>query len=135
MILDALRGLDGIEFELIERVSFKECAERRARCHLFVDQINPSIGGFGASTVEALSAGCAVLVDIRHIDPAVWAFYPRPPVLEVRSAPELRARVQFLVRDRHTVEDFRAQSHAWASTVASPAAVGAYWLKHLEGTR
>ena len=130
-ILSALSQIEGAAVDLIEGVSFKECAERRAKCRIFVDQMEPSIGGFGASTVEALAAGCAVLADIRHVVPAVDKFYPRPPIIDVRTEDDLRARLTELIGDPALLEQTQRASLVWAEEHAGAKAVAYYWTSHL----
>lgn len=125
-----------VEIDLIEGVSYPEALARRSRCHVFVDQLEPTIGGFGASSVEALAAGCAVLADVHNVHPSVGNFYPAPPIINVRHPGELARDLALLVRDRPELERRRRASHAWALNWATPEAVGSYWLSHLaEPTR
>lgn len=128
-VLDEFK--DRIDVDLIEGVPYEECVARRAQCHIFIDQMNPAIGGYGASAVEGLASGCAVLADIRHVITDVDRFYPRPPILDVHSKRELRDALTFLL-DPINLKDYRERSLRWAHEVASPKAVGAYWLKHLK---
>lgn len=128
-VLDRLRGR--IEYDLIEAVSYPAAVRRRAACHVFVDQLAPAVGGFGASAVEALAAGCAVLADVRHVCPEVDRFYERPPILDVRDADELYAELDRLVGDRAGLDRLRARSVEWARRWATAEAVGRYWISHL----
>jgi len=120
-----------VEIDVIEGVSYREALERRGRCHVFVDQLQPEIGGFGASSVEALAAGCAVLSDTHNVHPDVDHFYPRPPIINVADPGELGRHLALLVRDRHELERRRRVSLGWARNWATPEAVGTYWLSHL----
>jgi hypothetical protein len=125
-----------VEIDLIEGVSYAEALARRSRCHIFVDQLHPEIGGFGASSVEALAAGCAVLADVHNVHPRVSDFYPAPPIVNVRNPGQLGADLRVLLRDRAELERRRRASIEWARNWANPEAVGRYWLAHLaEPTR
>lgn len=120
-----------VEVDLIEGVRYDECQARRARCQMFVDQLQPDIGGFGASAVEALAAGCAVFADIRHVSERCWTFFPRPPIVDVRSAEDLERQLRRYMEDREALLDLRRQSFSWANEHAGPRAVSRYWLHHL----
>jgi hypothetical protein len=120
-----------VEIDVIEGVTYREALARRDRCHVFIDQLHPEIGGFGASSVEALAAGCAVLADVHNVHANVDHFYPRPPIIDVRHPGELARDLSLLVRDRAELERRRRASLAWAQNWATPEAVGTYWLSHL----
>jgi len=129
-VLEEFRGRANID--LIEGVSYAECVERRERAQVFVDQIKPDIGGFGASAVEAMASGCAVLADYHNIVPEVWKFIPRPPVVQVGNVNELRLELDRLVANRPALEELRRESLAWAHANTAVAPLAQYWLKHLE---
>lgn len=120
-----------VEVDVIEGVTYSEAVARRSRCHVFVDQLQPEVGGFGASSVEALAAGCAVLADVHNVHPNVSTFYPPPPIINVRHPGELAKDLQVLVRDRALLEQRRRAGYEWARNWATPEAVGSYWLSHL----
>jgi hypothetical protein len=131
-ILAALRDLD-IDLDVIEGVPFDECVRRRAPSHIFVDQAQAQIGGFGASSIEALAAGCVTISDMRHIHPRVWAeFIPKPPILDVRAVVEIRQAVQEFLADREVVAVHAAHAVAWTRAHSDPVPVANYWRKHLE---
>jgi hypothetical protein len=127
-ILAALRGTD---LDLIEGVSHAECLRRRAGSQIFIDQLVPSIGGFGKSSVEAMAQGCAVLSDMRHICDEVFVHYERPPILDVRSPEEMAHVVRMLLERPSYLSQTRRASLDWSVRVSSPKAVGAYWLRAL----
>lgn len=121
-----------VDVEVIEQLGFRQADERRRRAHIFVDQMNAEVGGFGASSVEALAGGCATLADVRNVSNEVDRFYPRPPILDVRTPAELRSALVALVANQEFLEETRRRSFEWAHQVASPLAVGRYWLEQLE---
>lgn len=133
-ILAALTGLDSgtdgrkVLLDLIENVSFAECAQRRALAHIFIDQLNPEVGGFGASSVEAMTAGCAVLASTNNIGPEVAKFYLPPPIIHVGNPDELRARLMELIDDPALLHTQQRASLDWAQRCASTEAIARYWL-------
>ena len=50
---------DLFEFKIIEGLSYEECSRVRAESDIFICQMNPAIGGFGYSAVEACASGMA----------------------------------------------------------------------------
>jgi len=124
-----LRGL--LEVDLIEGVSHAECLRRRARAHVFVDQLAPTIGGWGQSGIEAMAQGCAVLCDYHRVDSAVYATYPRPPILQVDDGDQLASAIRRLVSDREFLQASRLASVDWSRSNSSRDAVGRYWCRAL----
>lgn len=125
---DIVKALDGFNLDVIEKVSFDECQKRRAQSHIFVDQLKPDIGGFGASSVEAMAAGCVTLASIDNIVQRVDDFYPPPPIVPVNSPNEVRAVVEELVQDPAQLQRERQQALNWAKDVASQKAIARYWM-------
>ncbi len=130
-VLEALRG-PGVEIDLIENVPFETCLSRRARSHIFVDQLKPYVGAYAGAAVEAMAQGCAVVSDIRHVTEEVEAFYKRPPIVHVDDANDLFSTLTRLIDDRILLQEQRYLSVHWARTTGSPAEVAKYWLSHFE---
>ena len=118
--------------DIIEGVSYEECVKRRGRTAIFIDQINPAFAGFGASAVEAMAQGCAVLCNTANVIPEVWGFYPKPPIIEARTADELREHLRELLDDSLLLQKHRRASLAWINTVASPRPLADYWFGQLK---
>lgn len=121
-----------VDFDLIENVPYEECLRRRSRCHIFIDQMHPKIGGFGASSMEAMGQGCAVLADMRHVSPECWKFYQKPPILDVRDKKRLRETILYLASEKNHLEEIRSKSVAWIKAHTNPVAISSYFLSHLE---
>lgn len=58
-ILESLAD-EGITFEIIERVSWRECLERKSRAHLLIDQFDT---GIGCNATEAWMMGIPVIAN------------------------------------------------------------------------
>jgi hypothetical protein len=121
-----------VDVDLIEGLPFNLADQRRRLAHVCIDQMNEHVGGFGASAVEALAGGCVVLADVRHVHAAVHSFYRPPPIIDVRTPNELGGALQALVENREFLAAARTDAFRWALEVASPLAVGRYWLSQLE---
>jgi hypothetical protein len=105
--------------------------ELRSRCHVYVDQMVPEIGGFGVSAVEALAMGAVVVADIRHVDRGIDRFFRLPPISAARDAHELEEAVWLLCTQPSLLADLRRNAWEWARDVASYDAQGRYILQHL----
>jgi len=121
---------DQATVDLIEGVPFAACAARRENAQIFVDQLS-EIGGFGASAVEAMAAGCAVVANISNVVPEVFEFFPKPPIAHVRTAEEMGDVIAALLRDPELLHERQRASLAWAAECASPRAVSSYWVRNL----
>lgn len=123
-----------LDIDIIEGVSYRECRERRSKAAIFVDQLHPATGGFGASAVEAMAQGCAVLGDIRHValEP-VWdrVGLDHPPIIEVRSPDELEEEVDRLAHNDGELYWTRQASLEWARKNAAPEPFARYFLRML----
>lgn len=117
------------DLELIEGVSHEECVRRRRESIFFVDQLNAAVGGFGVSALEALASGAIVFADLRHVPAAEW----RPPIVDVRTADELRACLQEVQSPDYPLHRLRLESVTWAAKYTSPEAVAHYWQRVIEG--
>lgn len=141
LILRALSEVDRrfIEIDVIENLPFVAALERRARAHVFIDQLADEVGGFGASAIEALAQGCAVLADVRNVprrSDERWLAWgvERPPILYVRDASDLVTQIETFLREPTALYQQRCESLAWVHKYATPEAVGCYWIKQLKET-
>lgn len=134
-ILRACEGLAGIELDLIEGLSHAECMERRARAHVVIDQMQPKIGGFGTTSVEALAQGQIAIADMRHCGPVCWKHIDRPPIYDLRNENELANALRMLRDSPSLVARQRALGARWVASTGAPETVAGYWIDKLEGLR
>jgi glycosyltransferase involved in cell wall biosynthesis len=128
-VLDRLRG--EADIDLIENVPYAECARRRGQAQVFVDQMEVSIGAFGAAATEAMAAGCVALADVRNLVSEWDKFLPRAPVIDVRTPADLERALRGLLADRDRLQELRQKSLDWARENFSPEPLARYWLRHL----
>jgi hypothetical protein len=117
------------EVDVIENVSYAECDRRRSRCQIVVDHLVPT--GFGAAATEAMAQGCAVISNMSAIVPAVWGFFPRPPIIHVETPDDLRVRITELLDDPDLLRQTRQASLDWIRANAAPKPLAEWWWKHL----
>jgi hypothetical protein len=128
---EGLPGAPYTEFDLIEGVGFSECNARMRRCHVLVDQIEPSIGGFGAAAMEGLAAGLAVYGHIGNVSPLVERWLPLPPIIHVESPQQLVEGLRGMIQDHEALAAVRANGLAWAAQYLSPEFTYRYWWQSL----
>jgi hypothetical protein len=98
---------------------------------VFVDQMEASIGGMGAAATEAMASGCVALADVRNLVPECDKFFPRAPVIDVRTPAALERELRGLLADRDRLQALRQKSLDWARENFSSEPLARYWLRHL----
>lgn len=141
-IIQAIRNVEADDYykdvcklELIEGVSYQEALARRAKAHVFVDQLNPEVGGFGCSAIEAMAAGCVVIADVRNT-PADWEIWNSynvepPPIIHIESPDEIEENLYGFMENPGNLHACRAISLDWAREWAAPMQVGRYFVQKL----
>ena len=130
-VLKQVQADVAIEVDLIEDVPHAESLVRQSRCHIFIDQLKPEVGGFGRSSTEAMSQGCATLCSMNLIEKRCWDYFERPPIVEVTTPETLERELHVLAGDPELLQRTRENSVAWVGQNASYEAVGQYWLGQL----
>lgn len=117
-----------VEVDVIELVPHAECLERKARCHLFIDEL--VTGSYHLNTLEALALGsvCMTWLDART-SAAVQALTGRTdfPVLNVpleQALPVLLA----LCRDPALVRALGRQNREWMRAHWAPAQMAQHFV-------
>lgn len=119
------------EIDLIEGVSNDECLQRKARSHVFFDQIHP-VGGIGTSTAEAAAAGACVLSDYHNIP--LWVQEQtggRWPIVQVEDRETLVSALERLITDRELRERVACETYDWFLRLFSRESVAAFFDRAL----
>lgn len=121
----------GSNFDYVEitGVSAQEALEAKQNCDIYIDQVEPYIGGYGASTTEALSFGKAVVASINHVWDAredIAKHWPLPPVVMAHDEDELVQQLGLLLDPKNLLET-QQESLKWYENYGSPKAI-AQWL-------
>lgn len=123
----AREGLE-IEVDIIELVPHAECLQRKARCHLFIDELVS--GSYHLNTLEALAQGsvCLSFLDGRTLG-AVQALTGRDdfPALNVPLEHALPVLLS-LCRDPALVQALGQQNRAWMRQYWAPAAMARHFI-------
>lgn len=121
-----------LTLNLIEGVSYEECSRLRSKSDVFVGQLNPKIGGFGYSSVEAASEGLVPIASLknrrtrRRFD---WDRFdiPAPPVVHAGSPEELRQVLSDLCASPDLVRSLQDRALAWTSDGSANAQWAGEW--------
>lgn len=131
---DAIRRAMGrmpshVEYVEISGVSAQEALEAKRRCDIYIDQLIPDIGGYGASSVEALAQGKAVLASINHVlecRDEIEQHFALPPIINIESEEDLVVELRKLISPQTLLEKKR-ESWQWFQDTCSPESI-AIWL-------
>jgi hypothetical protein len=122
IIMDVLRR-NRIMHDLIMGADWRKCMQRKAKCHIFVDQIksegghwdNPADwkGGIGKSGLEAMLLKCYTISRGNFKDYDI----PKPPVVECTEKTFESVLLASLKIDREPIIN---QQYEWAKTYLDP---------------
>ena len=117
---------DKYNFDLITTVSWKECLIRKARCHIFVDQIdhydtdsfkftdkNYVWPALGKSGLEAMHLGCLVITHGKGYDTDI----PAPPVAWCNG--NFKEVLEYYIKNESERLKLAAEGQAWALKYSS----------------
>jgi hypothetical protein len=129
----ALKGLDGVTADIFREVPNAECLARKAKAHLYIDQVGPRGLGYGTNALEAWAMGLPVVASapmltreliVRQI--GYLPFCPCSDVLSLRRRiKQFRDNLRFRQRWAYRGQQYVRQWHA-------PAYVAGEYVKLLE---
>lgn len=123
------------EFRIIEGLSYEDCSRVRAESDIFICQMNPEIGGFGYSAVEACASGMAVISSRNNAPDSLWLRegLDAPPVIGADSIEQLTSTLVELIADRNKLRHHKKRSLQWVTSgSASLHKAGKYYVEHIE---
>ena len=126
---------DLFEFKIIEGLSYEECSRVRAESDIFICQMNPAIGGFGYSAVEACASGMAVISSRNNAPDSLWLRegLDAPPVIGADSMEQLTSTLVELITNREKLRHHKKRSLQWVTSgSASLHKAGKYYVEHIE---
>lgn len=98
-------------YDHISGVSTNWCLKRKAKSHIFIDQIENSIGGIGKNGMEAIALDCVTMSSWTSFQPN--DFYPLHPVLVVKNANQVRDYIVSLAKNEERYERLRTKTKEW----------------------
>ncbi len=102
-------------YDHIVGVPLAECLKRKARSHIFIDQINPYVGGIGKNGLEAISLGCVTMCSINNfsVDNSI---YKDHPIINVQSESDVARNVIRLIKDNELPRELKKVDE-WKKTI------------------
>lgn len=143
-----------VHSDIIQGLTWEENLRRKAKCHIFVDQLikdNPDVsqarwvgkssdnkptgnrkyyGGLGKSGLEAMALKCLTLTSGNEWDTS--PYFPPPPVVWV-SWRNLKDTLKNLIRDTQERKRITSEQFAWVNQYASLSFVGPHVTRHITG--
>lgn len=88
------------DFDMVVGIPYKKCLLRKAKAHIFIDQIRPDIGDVGKNGFEALALNCVVLCSVENFEKCdLGMFYPiNSPFINIADANTLSTTIVRLLR-------------------------------------
>jgi len=98
-------------YDHISGVKTHWCLTKKAKSHVFIDQIETSIGGIGKNGMEAIALDCVTMSSWTSFQPN--DFYPPHPVLVVRNANQVRNHLVSLAQNEKLYEKIKNRTSKW----------------------
>jgi len=107
------------DFKFIYGLPLYECLKKKAKAHIFIDQIFLDVGGLGKNGLEALSLGCVTMSSITNFDKYYTPskFYPPHPVIKIQNADDVYKNVVKLLKDRKKFKKMIAKTNKWKECI------------------
>lgn len=103
-VIDRLKQKFDFEYDHIVGVSFNECIIRKAKSHIFIDQINPNVGGIGKNGYEGLALNCITMASVNNFE--ILKEHERPPVINVNNENELELAIINLLTSKVKMKNY-----------------------------
>jgi len=105
-------ALERVEFvyDYISGVTTDQCLERKAKSHIFIDQIF-SLIGMGKNGMEGIALDCITMSSWTLFQPN--DFYPPHPVLEIQNAKQVQNHIVSLIKNEKKYERLLKKTKKW----------------------
>jgi len=119
------------DFDMVIGMTHKECLARKAKAHIFIDQIRPDIGDVGKNGFEALALDCVVLCSVENFEKqGLGKFYPtNSPFINIVDTNTLSATIVHLLGSKTEYEKALEISRYWKPFIGYKNTVD--YFKHL----
>jgi hypothetical protein len=124
-VIDKLKQKYDFDYDHIVGVPFNECLKRKSKSHIFIDQINPKVGGIGKNGYEALSLNCITLSSVNGFNDIPKKI--RPPVINVNDENELYNRLDLLLTNLKDINNRMNYISKWKETINYKNTVKKLW--------
>jgi len=94
------------DYDYIVGVLLQECLKRKAKSHIFIDQINPTVGGVGKNGLEAIALNCITLCSINNFEKSVGNdYYKKSPIMNVMNENDVAKTLVDLISNKSKLKD------------------------------
>lgn len=124
-VINRLKQKYDFDYDHIVGVPFNECLKRKSKSHIFIDQINPKVGGIGKNGYEALSLNCITLSSVNGFNDIPKKI--RPPVINVNDENELYNRLDLLLANLKDINNRMNYISKWKETINYKNTVKKLW--------
>lgn len=124
-VINKLKQKYDFDYDHIVGVPFNECLKRKSKSHIFIDQINPKVGGIGKNGYEALSLNCITLSSVNGFNDIPKKI--RPPVINVNDENELYNRLDLLLTNLKDINNRMNYISKWKETINYKNTVKKLW--------
>jgi hypothetical protein len=124
-VINKLKQKYDFDYDHIVGVPFNECLKRKSKSHIFIDQINPKVGGIGKNGYEALSLNCITLSSVNGFNDIPKKI--RPPVINVNDENELYNRLDLLLANLKDINNRMNYISKWKETINYKNTVKKLW--------
>lgn len=128
------------EYDYIVGVQLQECLKRKARSHIFIDQIYMPGGGVGKSSLEAIALNCVTLSSVHNLkenfqnDYYKGDYYKKPPVINIANENDVAKILIDLISNKNKLKAESIKVSEWKERINYKNTVR-YILKVLEGDK
>lgn len=100
------------DFDFVMKLPHQECLKRKAKAHIFIDQINLEVGGIGKSGLEAAALDCVTLCSINKFDKSFREYLPHP-IINVENSEQLAEQLVNLMRNPDKLSSMQKKTKEW----------------------
>ena len=113
------------DYDHITGVPLRRCLERKAKSHIFIDQVNTKIGGIGKNGFEGVALNCITLCSINRFNKYFKNFYyTNHPFINVRNEYEVARKLVELIGNKNKLLNELNKVSTWKTTINYENTVG-----------
>ena len=101
-----------INIKILKGILYYDALKIKARSHIFIDQIVPSVGGIGKSGLEAMIFGVPTICDINKSK--FYGYYSDCPVIHAGGKDELIKKILWLMQNQKDCNCIANKSLEWS---------------------
>lgn len=115
-VLDNMIKKIDIKKIVLKGVPYEKALLVKSKCHIFIDQIMPGVGGIGKSGLEAMIFGVPVICDVNKSK--FYGYYSGCPVIHAGDKEGLRKVILELYNNSYKLYDISDKSLEWSKRLS-----------------